>query len=736
MSRRRICKALAACLVLATLLSAFPAMAAGTEAADSVYRNGNIYTVDEAFSKATALAIKGDRLVYVGGEAGVEAYIGPDTKVVDLGGETVIPGLVEGHMHVAGLGSSLMNLDCFWMPKQAILDLVKAAAEQAKPGEWIQGRGWMNTVWEDTSYPTKEELDAVAPNNPVFLTRACGHMGWANSKAIELAGITPDTPNPQGGEYLKNANGELLGCMTDTAMNPIRELIPELTVEQMQEGLLKAQEQLFSYGLTSAMDAGNSIEVYNEVFVPLYESGELKLRVYGMISHTSAAGETAEYLKSHPIDNENYEPLYNNHLSLRCVKMFADGSLGARSAAMLEPYSDREGHIGDYRYTQEQVNEVVKVAYDAGYQIATHCIGDGANNQMINAYEAAIKANPRDDHRLRIEHFQVVTPEDIDRALELGILTAMQFTHATSDLSMAEDRLGPERIQTAYAWRTVLDKGGIIIGGSDAPVEMVNPFHGLYAGVTRMTRAGEPEGGWYANQKVTREEALRAFTIWAAYGQFEEDLKGSLEPGKLADFVVIDRDYMTCPEEEIKDIQALMTVSGGEVVYTKDTSEPTILWQGKPVTLLSGALIEQPGTIYASASDLAGNISAVLEQGEGTVTVTCGEQSAELPVKTVNGADYVPVRAFFEGIGYAVTWCPDSRTVSTSRMSTADTSEAAAQPPVDEYSFQLGNFDGTVGAFCDVIMTGAKELAFSDPFDPEDEPFLHPMWRKSARDTV
>ena len=201
-------------------------------------------------------------------------------------------------------------------------------------------------------------------------------------------------------------------------------------------------------------------------------------------------------------------------------------------------------------------------------------------------------------------------------------------------------------------------------------------------------------------------------------------LEPSRKPGKLADFVVIDRDYMTCPEEEIKDIQALMTVSGGEVVYTKDTSEPTILWQGKPVTLLSGALIEQPGTIYASASDLAGNISAVLEQGEGTVTVTCGEQSAELPVKTVNGADYVPVRAFFEGIGYAVTWCPDSRTVSTSRMSTADTSEAAAQPPVDEYSFQLGNFDGTVGAFCDVIMTGAKELAFSDPFDPEDEPLL------------
>ena len=663
MSRRRICKALAACLVLATLLSAFPAMAAGTEAADSVYRNGNIYTVDEAFSKATALAIKGDRLVYVGGEAGVEAYIGPDTKVVDLGGETVIPGLVEGHMHVAGLGSSLMNLDCFWMPKQAILDLVKAAAEQAKPGEWIQGRGWMNTVWEDTSYPTKEELDAVAPNNPVFLTRACGHMGWANSKAIELAGITPDTPNPQGGEYLKNANGELLGCMTDTAMNPIRELIPELTVEQMQEGLLKAQEQLFSYGLTSAMDAGNSIEVYNEVFVPLYESGELKLRVYGMISHTSAAGETAEYLKSHPIDNENYEPLYNNHLSLRCVKMFADGSLGARSAAMLEPYSDREGHIGDYRYTQEQVNEVVKVAYDAGYQIATHCIGDGANNQMINAYEAAIKANPRDDHRLRIEHFQILTPDDLERALDMGILPAMQFTHATSDSNMAEDRIGSERIKTAYAWRTVLDAGSIIIGGSDAPVEKVNPFHGLYAGVTRMTRAGEPEGGWYPGQKVTREEALKAFTIWAAYGQFEEELKGSLEPGKLADFIVIDRDYMTCPEADIKDIQVLATYVGNELVYSKDTSVPTVVWQGDPLTFNSELVVE-PGTIYVPLNDMVNGIGASVGAADGSVTVTLDGKTASVPVKDMNGTQYVGVRALMEDLGYHTNWYPDGACVS------------------------------------------------------------------------
>lgn len=663
MSRKRFGRILAMLLTLTMLLSMLPAMAAGTQAADSVYRNGNIYTVDEDFSKATALAIQGDRLVYVGDEAGVEAYIGANTKVVDLGGKTVIPGLVEGHMHVTGLGSSLMNLDCFWKPKQTILDLVKAAAEKAEPGQWIQGRGWMNTVWENTDYPTKEELDAVAPNNPVFLTRACGHMGWANSKAIELAGITKDTPNPQGGEYLKNASGELLGCMTDTAMSPIRSLIPDLTLEQQREALLKAQEQLFSYGLTSAMDAGNSVQVYEDVFGPLYESGALKLRVYGMISHTAADNETAAYLKAHPIDNDNYTPLYNNHLSLRCVKMFADGSLGARSAAMLEPYSDREGHIGDYRYDQEQVNEIVKVAYDAGYQVSTHCIGDGANHQIINAYEAAIKANPREDHRLRIEHFQIVALDDIDRAIALGILPSMQTTHATSDMLVAEDRVGPERIKGAYAWRTIIDKGSIIPNGSDAPVELVNPYHGLYAAVTRKNRLGSPDGGWHMEEAMTREEALRSFTNWSSYAEFNEDIKGSLEVGKLADFVVTDRDVMTCPEQDIKDTQALLTVSGGEVVYQKDTSVPTIMWNGLPLTFNSELIVE-PGKIYVPLNDVINGISAEKRADGASMLVTLDGKSIKLPVKTVDGVDYVAIRALFEGLGRNVTWYGDSRCVS------------------------------------------------------------------------
>ena len=357
-------------LALVMLVSLFPTLALAAEpvAADSVYRNGNIYTVDEAFSTATALAIKGDRLIYVGGEAGVDAFIGPNTKVTDLGGKTVIPGLIESHMHINGLGESLLIIDAFWKPKDVILEAVKAEAEKAEPGAWIQGRGWMNTVWENTDYPTKEELDAVAPNNPVYLTRADGHMCWVNSKAFELAGITKDTPDPQGGEYLKTEDGELLGCVTDTAMYPISGLIPGFSIEQKREALLLAQEQLFSYGLTSAMNAGTSVEYLNEVYKPLYENGSLKLRSYLLISLSSLESPEAEYLRT----TQPEGGFYDNHMDVRSVKLFSDGSLGARSAAMLEDYSDRAGHTGNNRFTDEQMYELVKLAYDNGYQMGSH----------------------------------------------------------------------------------------------------------------------------------------------------------------------------------------------------------------------------------------------------------------------------------------------------------------------------------------------------------------------------
>lgn len=658
--RKRFGRLTAMLLALVMLVSLFPTLALAAEpvVADSVYRNGNIYTVDEAFSTATALAIKGDRLIYVGDEAGVEAYIGPNTKVTDLGGKTVIPGLIESHMHINGLGESLLIIDAFWKPKDVILEAVKAEAEKAEPGAWIQGRGWMNTVWENTDYPTKEELDAVAPNNPVYLTRADGHMCWVNSKAFELAGITKDTPDPQGGEYLKTEDGELLGCVTDTAMYPISGLIPGFSIEQKREALLLAQEQLFSYGLTSAMNAGTSVEYLNEVYKPLYENGSLKLRSYLLISLSSLESPEAEYLRTTKPEGG----FYDNHMDVRSVKLFSDGSLGARSAAMLEDYSDRAGHTGNNRFTDEQMYELVKLAYDNGYQMGSHAIGDAANHQLLDCYEKVMAENPREDPRLRIEHFQILTLDDIQRAIDMGVLPSMQTTHATSDMLMAEDRIGTERIKGAYAWRTIIDKGSIILNGTDAPVELVNPYHSLYAAVTRKSRLGEPPEGWHPDQCMTREEALRSYTCWAAFGEFNEDLKGTLEVGKLADFVVLDRDYMTCPEEDIKDIQALLTVSGGEVVYTRDTSAPAVIWNGLPLTFNSKPITE-PGAIYVPLNDTVNGIGAAVVAGK-EATVTLNDKSVTLPVKTVDGVDYVAVRALFEGLGRNVTWYAGSNSVS------------------------------------------------------------------------
>lgn len=653
---RKLC---AAGLSLSMLAGMVPALAAGpAETADSIYINGNIYTVDESFSTATAMAVKDDRILYVGDRAGAEAYIGADTQITDLGGKTVLPGLIEGHMHINNLGENQLKIDAYWKSKEAILELVRQEAEKAEPGAWIQGSGWLDTLWETPGYPTKEELDAVAPDNPVILIRSDNHMCWVNSKALELAGITKDTPDPQGGKIFKTDDGEVWGCLTDTAINLVRNLVPAYTVEE-QQALLLAQEELFSYGFTSAVNAGTTVQGL-ENFKALYESGELKLRTYPMVMLTNdLTSAEADYLRENAPTGE----LYDNHMLVRSVKIIGDGSLGSRSSAMLEDYSDAPGTKGEYRFADEEMYEAIKLAYDNGYQTGVHAIGDGTNHQVLDAYERVIAENPREDARLRIEHFQILTPDDLERALDMGILPAMQFTHATSDSNMAEDRIGSERIKTAYAWRTVLDAGSIIIGGSDAPVEKVNPFHGLYAGVTRMTRAGEPEGGWYPGQKVTREEALKAFTIWAAYGQFEEELKGSLEPGKLADFIVIDRDYMTCPEADIKDIQVLATYVGNELVYSKDTSVPTVVWQGDPLTFNSELVVE-PGTIYVPLNDMVNGIGASVGAADGSVTVTLDGKTASVPVKDMNGTQYVGVRALMEDLGYHTNWYPDGACVS------------------------------------------------------------------------
>ena len=493
-------------VVFAFIFTTFPApSSAAAEIADRVCINGNIYTMDEDQPTAAAIAVKGQKLIFVGNSENVKEYIGSNTKVTDLKGKTVIPGLMEGHMHLPMLGENLLKIDAFWKPKTDIIAAVKAEAAKVKPGEWITGFGWNNTIWEDKAYPTKEDLDAVAPNNPVVLERTDGHMIWVNSKALELAGITKDSKNPQGGEILRDAAGYPTGCLTDTAGEPVQKLIPALSTDREKEAILKAQDQLLSYGFTSIMDAGSNMNMIN-LFHELYKEEKMKIRLYSLIGG-DWGGTIGEAEKDYIAKNPPQKELYDYRLSINAVKFFADGSLGSRSAALLADYSDRPGHAGNYKFTDQQIYDAMKDAYDRGYQIATHAIGDGAINQVINTYEKLQKANPRADARLRIEHFQVAQLSDIQRIADLKILPAMQPTHATSDKTMAEDRIGSERIKGAYAWRKVIESGNIIIGGSDAPVELVNPYHGFYAAVTRQSRDGQPEGGWYIGEAMTREEA-------------------------------------------------------------------------------------------------------------------------------------------------------------------------------------------------------------------------------------
>ena len=531
-----------------------------------VYLNGNIYTVDEQNPKASAMVISDDRFIYIGSDETANGYIDDHTKVFDLKGQTVLPGLIDAHMHFGNVGNIKMKIDAFWKPKPDIIDAVRNAADSAEKGEWIEGRGWNQEVWDPPDYPTRVELDAVSQGQPVYLERTDGHAAWVNSKALEMAGITKDTNNPPGGEIIKDADGIPTGVLVDTAKLLASENIPPFTEQKALKALEMAQKEFFSNGVTSGHDAGSDLQTIERV-KRLYDSGSLCMRLYVFMRIPD--GSTT-------LGDEFYAPgkqigLYNNSLTIRGIKISIDGTLGSHGALMIKGFSDRsDGYLGLQRVTRQRLLAVAKRAHEAGFQVAVHAIGDAANRQALDVFEQVVKENPGSDHRHRIEHAQVVALEDIPRFKRLGVIPAMQAVHATSDKNMAEKRVGPERIKGAYAWRKFLDTGAVIPNGTDAPVEKVNPFHVLFASVTRQSRDEEPAGGWYPEEKMTREEALRSYTIWAAYVAFEENIKGSIREGKLADFIVIDRDYMKCPDSEIKDIRVLQTILGGKVVYLRD----------------------------------------------------------------------------------------------------------------------------------------------------------------------
>ncbi len=524
-------------------------------------RNGVIYTMDPARPRAEALAIRGARIVAVGTETEVRQAAGEPSRVMDLEGKTVVPGLIDAHGHMGSLGLSLETLDLTAVGSaEGAARLVAAEAARRKPGEWILGRGWDQNKWPAKEFPTHQALSAAAPQNPVALTRVDGHALWVNRKAMDLADLSRSTADPPGGRILREPQGNPSGVLVDLAQGLVTRHIPKGAAGDLKERLARAAAECARLGLTEVHDAGVDLETV-AAYRQLHAEGRLPLRVYAMISAPGPAFE--ESLKRGPQVGE--------FLTVRSFKMVLDGALGSRGAALLEPYADEPGNRGLLRIPSEAFLSVVERALDRGFQVNTHAIGDRANRLVLDLYEAAFEGRQEGlhDRRFRIEHAQVIALEDFPRFTRLGLIASIEATHATSDMPWAGARLGPERVRGAYAWQTLMKLGVKISNGSDFPVESANPLWGFYAAITRQDHQGRPAGGWFPDQRMSREEALRSFTLDAAYAAFEEKEKGSLAPGKLADLVVLSRDIIEIPPAEILTTEVVLTILGGKTVYQK-----------------------------------------------------------------------------------------------------------------------------------------------------------------------
>jgi predicted amidohydrolase YtcJ len=553
-------------IVLFALLLVLPFVQATTEPADIVFKNGNIYTVNDRQPRAEAIAVKAGKILFVGSNKNVAAYQGKDTWVIDLRGNTVVPGMTDSHYHLMGVGEREMTLNLEGtMTLEGFLAKVKEQVDRAKPGEWVTGRGWIETFWKPPVFPTRWDLDKIAPNNPVFLTRADGHASIANSAALKIAGINKDTPNPFGGEFLKDAKtGEPSGMLIDGAQGSVARNIPREGKVDREQALLLGVKRSLELGWCEVQIPGNS---YGEIDLikKLLSEGKIKLRIYDAVS--GPGPDAQRLLREGPTIGA-----FDNHLTIRGIKAYMDGALGSRGAALLEPYSDAPNTSGFFTTKAEVLLPMFLEALRQGIQVETHAIGDRGNRTILDLYERAFNTVPPEQRKVReprwrVEHAQIVNPVDIPRFAKLGVIPSMQPSHAISDLHFAPSRLGIKRLEGAYAWQSFIKSGSIVPGGSDAPVERGEPMIEFYAAVARKDQKGYSGEGWHPEQALSREQALKMFTIWPAYAAFEEEQKGTIEIGKLADLTVLSADIMKITEAQILKTRCVMTVVGGRPVY-------------------------------------------------------------------------------------------------------------------------------------------------------------------------
>ncbi|HUG43107.1 MAG TPA: amidohydrolase [Acidobacteriota bacterium] len=561
----------------AILLIFFPLAVACTAPepdADLVLQNGRIVTVDSQRPEVEALAIQGELIVAAGSLSEVEARIGPQTRILDLNGALAIPGFIEGHGHFMGVGEAKRQLDLNQADSwEEIVEMVREAVQAAQPGEWILGRGWHQEKWRPAPEPSfqglpyHDSLSRASPDNPVLLTHASGHASFANLMAMELAGITDDTPDPPGGAIVRDEEGRAIGAFRETAQDFVGRALaldeslqsPEQRRRAMQEIVRLSTEECLANGITSFQDAGSSFETI-DFLKELAENGQLGVRLYVMIRESNQ--RLAEKMAGYRLIG-----LADDFLTVRAVKLSIDGALGSHGAWLLEPYSDLPESAGHNTVDIETARETARLCMENGFQLCIHAIGDRANRETLDLFERVFKERPDEgDLRWRIEHAQHLHPDDIGRFAGLRVIASIQGIHATSDGPWVESRLGAERAREgAYVWRSLAESGALIVNGTDAPVEDVSPIQSYYASVTRRMLDGRE---FYPEQRMSRELALRTYTLNAAYATFEERLKGSLEAGKLADVVVLDRDILTVPEDEILEAKVLYTILGGKIVYT------------------------------------------------------------------------------------------------------------------------------------------------------------------------